>query len=164
MKIHMKMKKTLIALAGLGTLAGSMMFAETPATNSAPAAQHPVRAGRRGRFGQRIANYLNLTADQQAQAKQVMTAARQEAAPLRQQMKQNREALANAIKAGNDAQIDQIAKAQAPVMAQLAAIRAHAFEKIYATLTPDQKTKADNMRQFFMSHRRQHRRQTQTNG
>ena len=37
---------------------------------------------------------------------------------------------------------------------QAAAIRAHAFEKFYATLTPDQKTKADSMHQFFKSHRR----------
>ena len=101
-----------------------------------------------------FARDLNLTPDQQAQAKQIMAGARQESAPLRQQMKQNREALASAIKSGNDAQIDQITKADAPVMAQMAAIRAHAFEKIYATLTPEQKAKADTMRQRFQSRRR----------
>jgi len=37
------------------------------------------------------------------------------------------------------------------MMAQLAAIRPHPFEKIYATLTPQQMTKADNMRQWFSS-------------
>lgn len=142
------MKKTLITLAGLGALAGGLIFAQHAGQNPAgPAA-------RRGHFIQRVVNDLNLTPDQQAQAKQIMAGARQEAAPLRQQMKQNRQALAAAIRSGSDAQIDQITKAEAPVMAQLAAIRAHAFEKIYATLTPEQKTKADNMRQQFHAGRR----------
>jgi len=142
------MKKTLIRLAGLGALAGVLIFAQNAARNPAgPAA-------RRGHSIQRMVNYLNLTPDQQAQAKQIMAGARMESAPLRQQMKQNREALASAIKSGNDAQIDQITKAEAPVMAQMAAIRAHAFEKIYATLTPEQKAKADTMRQHFHGGRR----------
>lgn len=138
------MKKTLITVAGVGALAAAMMFGQ----NAAPARRH---AG----FGQRMTQALNLTPDQQATAKQVMMQAREQAAPLRQQLKQSREALANAVKSGNDAQIDRITKDQAPLMAQLAAIRAHAFEKIYATLTPEQKTKADTMRQNFMSHRGQ---------
>lgn len=137
------MKKTMIRLVGLGALASGLIFAQnTPAT-----------AARRGHYVQRIASYLNLTPDQQAQAKQIMAATRQQSAPLRQQLKQNHEALAAAIKAGNDAQIDQITKDEAPVRAQLAAIHAHAFEKIYATLTPDQKAKADTMRQTFKSRR-----------
>ena len=147
------MKKTLMTVAGVGVLAAAMMFAQSAAT-------HAGRAG----VGQRMAKYLNLTPDQQAQATQVMMQAHEQAAPLRLQLKQSREALANAIKSGNDAQIDQITKAQAPVMAQVAAIRAHAFEKIYATLTPEQKTKADGMRQNFMSHRRQRQHQRQANG
>jgi len=139
------MKKMLMTVAGVGALAATMMFAQ----NVAPR--------RHTGFGQRMAQVLNLTPDQQANAKQVMMQAHEQAAPLRQQLKQSREALANAVKSGNDAQIDQITKDQAPLMAQLAAIRAHAFEKIYATLTPDQKIKADNMRQHFMSHRGQHK-------
>ena len=106
-------------------------------------------------MAQRISKYLQLTPDQQAQAKQIFASARQEAAPVRQQLKQNRQALMSAIKSGNDAQIDQITAAQAPLMAQAAAIRAHAFEKVYATLTPDQKAKADNMRSMFHAGRGQ---------
>ena len=142
------MKKTLIRLAGLGALAGTLMFAQSTAPN---AADH---AHRRGQFMQRVASQLNLTPDQQAQAKQIMASARQEAAPLRQQLKQNHEALAAAIKSGNDAQIDEITKANAPVMAQLAAIRAHSSAKFYAMLTPEQKAKSDAMRQSFHQRRR----------
>lgn len=138
------MKDSLIRLAGVGALACGLMFAQGGGSGGKGA---PM--ARRGHFVQRMVTYLNLTPDQQTQAKQIMADARQQSMPLRQQMKQNREALSTAIKSGNDAQIDQITKAEAPVMAQLAAIRAHAFEKIYATLTPEQKTKADNMRQWF---------------
>ena len=141
------MKNSLIKLAGLAALAGGLIFAQT--TAPAPGGGAGTHGARRARIAQRISNYLQLTPDQQAQAKQIFASARQEATPLRQQMKQNRQALRSAIQSGNDAQIDQITKAQAPVMAQLAAIRAHAFEKVYATLTPDQKAKADNMRQMF---------------
>ena len=146
------MKKNLIKLAGLAAIAGGLIFAQTTTTSPTGPAGH---GSRRARMAQRISNYLQLTPDQQAQAKQIFASSRQEAAPLRQQMKQNRQALYSAIKAGNDTQIDQITKAQAPLMSQLAAIRAHAFEKVYATLTPDQKTKADNMRQFFHAGRGQ---------
>jgi Spy/CpxP family protein refolding chaperone len=150
------MKNTLIRLAGLGALAGGLIFAQNAATATAPNTGRGMagHAARRGHFRERMANYLNLTPEQRAQAKQVMAGARQEAAPLRQQMKQNREALAAAIRSGNDAQINQITKSEAPVMAQLAAIRAHSFEKIYATLTPQQKTKVDNLRQWLHAGRR----------
>lgn len=127
-------------------MTSGLMFAQTAtATPGAPAGH----VARRGHRMQRMTAYLNLSPDQKAQAKQIFADARQEAAPLRAELKANRQALAAAVKSGNDAQIDQITKANAPVMAQLAAIRAHAFEKFYAALTPGQKTKADNMRQMF---------------
>ncbi|MGA2598754.1 MAG: Spy/CpxP family protein refolding chaperone [Bryobacteraceae bacterium] len=135
------MKNKLTQLAGLALLTGGVIFAQSAATTPRQPAQ-------------RMAAYLNLTPDQQAQAKAIRAQAREAAAPIREQLKQSRQALQAAIKSGNDAQIDQITQAQAPLMAQAAAIRAHAFEKFYATLTPDQKAKADSMHQFFKSHRR----------
>jgi Spy/CpxP family protein refolding chaperone len=163
------MKKNSIRVAVLGALAAGAMFAQSNSTQLAPKGeQNPgwkqaTPAQRRAHRAQRMANYLNLTAEQRAQAKIVMGTAREQAKPLREQLKSDRVALRSAIKAGNDAQIDRITKAEAPLIAQLSAIRAHAFEKVYATLTPEQKTKADNMRQNFMSHRRAHERQPQTN-
>jgi Spy/CpxP family protein refolding chaperone len=141
------MKNKLTRLAGLALLTGGVMFAQSAATT-------PEQPARHARMQQRMAAYLNLTPDQQAQARAIRAQAREAAAPIREQLKQSRQALQAAIKSGNDAQIDQITQAQAPLMAQAAAIRAHAFEKFYATLTPDQKAKADNMHQFFKSHRR----------
>jgi Spy/CpxP family protein refolding chaperone len=143
------MKNKLIRVVGLGALAAGMILAQDASPYPAQTApQQQQKAQRRAHPGRRMAKYLNLSADQRAQARQILASAKQEAAPLRQQMQQNRKALADAIKSGNDAQIDQITKAEAPVKAQLAAIHAHAMGKIYATLTPEQKAKADHMRRF----------------
>jgi Spy/CpxP family protein refolding chaperone len=140
------MKNKLIRVAAFGVLATGMIFAQNGSPD--PAQTQQQKAQRRAHAGRRLANYLNLSPDQRAQARQILAGAKQEAAPLRQQMQQNRKALAEAIKSGNDTQIDQITKAEAPVKAQLAAIHAHAMGKIYATLTPEQKAKADHMRRF----------------
>src|SRR5258708_37462199 len=142
------MTNRLMRVAGLGALATGMIFAQSGPQGPAQTAPRARKAAR-AHAGKRLANYLNLTPEQRAQVKQIMAGARQEGAPLRQQMRQNRQALAAAIKAGNDAQIDQITRTEAPAMAQLAGIRAHAKEKIYATLTPEQKAKADQMGRFF---------------
>jgi Spy/CpxP family protein refolding chaperone len=108
-----------------------------------------------------MADYLNLTPAQRAEARKIRKEAREQSASLRQQLKQDRAELAAAVKSGNDAQIDRITKAEAPLMAQMAAIRAHAREKMYATLTPAQKAKAETMRKNFMTHRGRHERTPQ---
>lgn len=143
------MKNILIRVAGFGALATGMIFAQSGSPDPAQTAPRQQKAQRRAHPGRRMANHLNLSADQRAQVQQILAGAKQEAAPLRQQMQQNRKALHDAIKSGNDAQIDQITRAEAPVKAQLAAIRARAMGKIYATLTPEQKAKADHMRRFL---------------
>jgi Spy/CpxP family protein refolding chaperone len=143
------MKNKLIRVAVFGALATGMIFAQNGSPDPAQTATRQQKKAKRGSHaGRRMANVLNLSADQRAQAQQILAGARQEAAPLRQQMQQNRKALADAIKSGNDAQIDQITRAEAPVKAQLVAIHARAMGKIYATLTPEQKAKADHMRRF----------------
>ncbi len=159
------MKNNLLRLAGIGALATGMIFAQTTAGSASATAPQPAqnRQARRARGRNRMANYLNLTPVQREQAKQVMKEAHAQSASLRQQLKQDRAELATAVKSGNDAQIDRLTKSEAPLMAQMAAIRAHAFEKIYATLTPAQKAKADNMRQNFMTHRGRHGRTPQAN-
>ncbi len=160
------MKNNLLRLAGLGALATGMIFAQTTtgtANGTAPQAAHNQRRARRARVQNRMADYLNLTPAQRVEAKQVMKEAHAQSASLRQQLKQDHAELATAVKSGNDAQIDRITKSEAPLLAQMAAIRAHAREKIYATLTPEQKAKADNMRQNFLSHRGRHVRTPQAN-
>ena len=62
------------------------------------------------------------------------------------QMKQNRQALAEATKAGNNADIERLANEQGSLMGKMIAVRTEAFAKIYHTLTPEQRAKADQFR------------------
>ena len=110
----------------------------------------------RGHFMQKMATALNLTAQQQEQANAIFHESMQNAKPVRQQLRQERQQLQAAIHSGQSpAQIQQLASAEGPQLAQLAAIRAGAMAKFYAILTPDQQQKLAQLRQ---SRQQQHRR------
>jgi Spy/CpxP family protein refolding chaperone len=112
------------------------------------AAAETGHMGRHGRFGARMATELGLTDAQKAQAKTIFQSAHQTAAPVVQQLKQERQEVRAAIQAGKSEQeIQQLAQAEGPQLSQLAAIRAGAFAKFYATLTPDQQQKMQGLRQ-----------------
>jgi Spy/CpxP family protein refolding chaperone len=114
-----------------------MVFAQAPSTTSGKA---PVR--------RRIAQALNLTDAQKQQAQAIIQQTRQTVQPLRQQAKQNRQALMAAIQAGKgDVEIHQLAITQGNLAGQLVAARAEALAKFYSTLTPEQRAKAALMRQ-----------------
>jgi Spy/CpxP family protein refolding chaperone len=100
----------------------------------------------RGRFGHFMSE-LNLTDAQKAQAKSIFQGARQSAQPVRQQLMETRKSLRAAIKANDAAQIQQLSATEGHEIGQLAAIRGSAFAKVYQTLTPDQKQKADALEQ-----------------
>jgi Spy/CpxP family protein refolding chaperone len=100
--------------------------------------------------GSVFAQAPNLTSEQKAQAKAVFSQVRRDAAPLREELKQNRQALAQAIKSGkSDAEIQQLAAAQGNTMGQLIALRSQALAKFAAQLTPEQKAQiAERKGQF----------------
>ena len=141
------MKNRVLTIAGATVLAAGMIFAQTgttpaPATN--PQAGH-ARFHRRGMMA-RLANRLNLTDAQRSQAKGIFQDLRTQAQPIRAQLKQGRQALMNAAESGQSAdQINQLAQAQAGPLAQLAALRAQAFGKFYAILTPAQQQQFQTM-------------------
>ena len=96
----------------------------------------------------RIAQALNLTDAQKQQAQAIIQQTRQTVQPLRQQAKQNRQALMAAIQAGKgDVEIHQLALTQGNLAGQLVAARLEALAKFYGTLTPEQRAKAALMRQ-----------------
>ena len=100
-----------------------------------------------------MAKVLGLTDAQKAQAKTIFEQARQSGQPLRDQLKQNREAMAAAVKAGKTgADLQPYTTARGQLRAQLGTIRTDAFAKFYGTLTPEQKAKVDQMKQ--QSHQR----------
>jgi len=105
---------------------------------------------------QKMAAQLGLTDAQQAQAKAIFQGARAAAKPVRQQLHQERQALQAAIQAGkSDQEIQQMASAEGPELAQLAAIRASASAKFYSTLTADQQQKLQALHQARGQNRQQ---------
>ena len=138
------MKWHLFQFAALTALAAGMALAQAPTTGTQPAPQkapfrHPV-------FGhEQMMQALNLTTAQNQQAKTIFDDAKQKAAPIRQEMRQNREALHAAVKANNTSQIERLSSHQGELQGKALAIRSEAMAKFYAILTPEQRTKADQM-------------------
>jgi protein CpxP len=101
----------------------------------------------------RLTRQLNLTPDQQNQAKSIFADARNQSKALAPKLREERQSMSAAIKSGNEAQIDQIARQDAPLNSQARAIRAKAMARLYSTLTPDQKAKFDSMRTHTRANR-----------
>ncbi len=140
------MKNSLLRFAGMAALASGMVFAQAPAPPAQPQSPAQRWQQRRGQMFDRMAARLNLTDAQKEQARAIMQSARESARPIAQQLKQNRLALHDAIKAGKpDADIDQLAATAGSLIGQEAAIRTKAFAKVYALLTPEQRMKADQL-------------------
>ncbi len=97
-------------------------------------------------FGQQheqMMKELNLTPTQKQQAETIFGNAREKARPIRQEIQQNREALHAAMKANDTAKIEHLSTQQGNLMGKATAIRTQAMAKFYATLTPEQRMKAD---------------------
>jgi periplasmic protein CpxP/Spy len=100
------------------------------------------RQNARANFVERLSTDLNLTDRQKQQAKAIFTAERDAALSMRQELRQDRKAVETAIQAGKaDGEVRQLARNEGPVLANLAAMRAGAFAKFYAVLTPAQQQK-----------------------
>jgi Spy/CpxP family protein refolding chaperone len=126
-------------------------LAQTPDNTATPQGRHGQRGAggawqRGGIFGRGLAQ-LNLTDAQKQTMRQLMQDARTQAKPYADQLKQNRQDLETAIKSNNTTAIPQLTERQAQLHGQVAAIRAKAMASFYAQLTPEQKAKADEMRE-----------------
>ncbi len=128
-------------LALLGCLAAATVFAQAARPGAAPG-----RPLAQGALRQRILRNLDLTAGQKAQAKTILQQAKTAAAPVRTQLQQTRKALETAIKTDPN-QIASLSAQAGQSQGQLLAIRGQAMAQIYALLTPDQKTKLDQVEQ-----------------
>jgi len=131
-----------LAMAALGT---ASLFAQTP-----PTARHFQR---QGQFQAVMGAALNLTDAQKGQVESIFQTAQQSAQPIRQQLKQTRQSLEAAVKAGNSDQIQQLSATEGTQLGQLAAIRASAHAQMYKILTPEQQQKLSTL-QAAMHHSR----------
>ena len=140
---------------GAVVLAAGMAFAYAQTQSNGPHRPAKRQAWMQHRFD-RMSAQLNLTDAQKTQARAILKDAHTNAMQFGAQLKQNRQALETAVKADNTADIERLSAEQGSLMGKMVAIRTEAFAKIYQTLTPDQKVKADQMAQHFgaMRHER----------
>ena len=152
------MNRHLMKFSVVAALAAGFVFAQAPSTTTQPGSG-------RAAVRRRIAQALNLPDAQKQQAQAIIQQTRQAVQPLRQQAKQNRQALMAAIQAGKgDVEIHQLALTQGNLAGQLVAARAEALAKFYGTLTPEQRAKAALMRQQVRQMMKQRIQQRLTQG
>lgn len=120
------------------------MTAAMAVAQTAPAGTQP---GMRARMHQQFLQSLNLTPAQQQQAKAIRQSTRQEVQPMVQQLRHERQSLTAAIKAEDNAKIQQLSAAMGTLRGQVLAARSAGMAKFYALLTPDQKAKAAELGQ-----------------
>ena len=101
----------------------------------------PGGKGRIGMRGAMMAEFLGLTEAQQADIKKIRTAARDQSQPVRKQLRANRKALGQAVKAGETAKIDTLATERGKLQGQLVAIGAKTRVDVKNVLTPEQQQK-----------------------
>jgi Spy/CpxP family protein refolding chaperone len=83
---------------------------------------------------------LNLTPEQRSQARAIFAQTKRDTAPLKQELKQNRRAMTDAIRSGkSETEIRQLAAAQGNTLGQIIALRSQARARFVAQLTPEQK-------------------------
>ena len=144
------MKKRILIIAGLAALILS---------GSVYAVVRHERANRNLSFADRIVaritRQLDLTDAQQAKVKSILEAERQNVAPLFAQAARNRQQLREATANGkfDEAQTRSLAAQQAQTMTELIVARERVKAKIYnEVLTPEQKTRADQLMQRLEGH------------
>ncbi|MCM3871607.1 MAG: Spy/CpxP family protein refolding chaperone [Pyrinomonadaceae bacterium] len=94
-----------------------------------------------------IARELNLTEAQRAQVKTLMVAAHATVAPLQEKIGDVRKQLELATANGqfDEAQVRSLANQQAQLMAETIVEHERMKSKVYSLLTPEQRTKAEEM-------------------
>lgn len=143
------MRYSFTKCAAIVTLAVGIGFAQTPSSDSQPGTM--MNKGGAGCMHghldmDAVSMALNLTETQKTQASAIFEKAKLASQPIRDEMKQNREKLSAAAKANtSDAEIQRLAVEQGRLMGKLIAIRTAASAKFYQLLTPEQRTKADQM-------------------
>ena len=130
---------SLIRYFGVAALAAGLAFAQ-------PAAGERRAGAQRGQG--RAMEQLGLTDTQKTQAKEIFKASATEARPVREQLREARQRLAADMKSGAaEGVISQDANAIGNLTAQLTVIHARAQQQFQAILTPEQKTKLDELKQ-----------------
>jgi len=139
------MYRFLSACMLLAGLTAGAVAAQTTASGTGAVRQRmaPGEAAMLGMRDLRVAADLNLTADQQAQIRAAFKAAAEFRTGMVGRGRDLRNQLAAAIKAGDQAKVEKASQDLGELLQQQIAFQAKTIAKVYALLTPEQKTKLD---------------------
>jgi len=141
------MKKRILIIVGLAVvLVTGTVFAAVRHERNRPIVDRIVT---------HLSRQLDLTDAQRTQVKTILEAERPKVAPLLTEVAQNRQQLHELTASGkfDEAQVRSIASRQAQAMTELIVEKERVKSKIYnEVLTPEQRTKADQMLQRIQSH------------
>lgn len=90
-----------------------------------------------------------MTPSQKDQTQAAFQEARQSAQPIRNELMNTNKALEGAIRSDDTAQVRQLSTTLGREIGQLVAVRSTAFAKVYKTLTPEQKMRADALERML---------------
>jgi hypothetical protein len=111
-------------------------------------ADTPVRVQRQSPF-EMFSDKLKLSREQSTEAGNILSAAAQQASPIRGQLDKSRADIAGAMIEGKgEEEVKKLIDAQTALQAQLDGVAADAFSKIFATLKPNQQSKAGQAFEF----------------
>jgi len=111
-------------------------------SNGDMGSQMPMRTQRQTPF-ELFKEKLKLSSEQASEAGNILTAAAQQASQIRTQIDKSRVDLAGAIIEGKSPdEIQKLVEAHTALQAQLDGVEADAFSKVFATLKPNQQSKA----------------------
>jgi len=152
-----------LLIAGLAVLLGAAL-AQSQSTDTAPPPGPPMH-GPGAMMGEHMLNYftkaLNLTEDQQAQAKTVLNNAKPTFKALMGQQRQLDEQLRDQAQGNYDAkQVQTLAAQKAQIQAQMTVAETQLHHQLYQLLTADQQTQLKQIeaeRQARMQQRMQER-------
>lgn len=152
----MGMKKYVISAVAALALVLTAAFA----AGQAEQAQQKHMRGEHGMFGARMAQQLGLSDAQRQQIKSIMETEKPKMQPLMQQLKAERQEMDSLTTSGtfDEAAVRAAASKQAQTITDVAVERARVKSQIFAVLTPEQRTKAQEMEKNFAGHGFGHRR------
>lgn len=151
------MKKLIVAILSVVLVAMGAMFIFA----QDGAATKDGKRGKRGHFGKggggMMFRGLDLTEEQKTQMKAIRQASKETMKPIREQMKANRQKLQTLSESGtfDEAQVQAIAAQQGTLSAQMIVEREKVKSQIFNLLTPEQKTKAAEMKAQFQQKRQE---------
>ncbi len=101
---------------------------------------------------------LNLTDDQKKEMFAIRLDERAKMKPLFQKVGEGRKQIGDLVKSGkfDEAKVRAFAKGQSDIIADIIVEKVHMKSRMYAVLTPEQRTKAEQLREQWKAHKKEH--------